>query len=313
MTDGTYNPGAPFSKGSGFGMRPDPLNKNNTEYHKGQDYPAPTGTPIPAASTGKVVYSGFNNSYGNTVIIESKGSDGSPYNTLYAHQQGRQMPDPGVTVNKGDTIGEVGETGSRVNGPHLHFEVIPGKHITEPLAGGPTGIDKSVPRVDPNSFNKWNEEGAYNPPQPAAPAPKQTSDAGPDADSSQQTASTADAPPSDDLPHYAADITGDTSPTLFAPMAVALNEAQDSASDATTGQPQPTATQTEDPESQSADATTSSPAPANTNLSTYAADITGDSSPTLFAPMAVALNEVQEPSLDQQTQDDASTGLEDVA
>ena len=175
MADNSYSPGTMFRQGSSFGNRIDPMGGGFTQNHQGQDYPAPSETPIPAASSGRVMYSGPNNSYGNTVIIESKGADGSTYNTLYAHQNGNQMPALGSTVNQGDTIGEVGSTGSRTTGPHLHFEVIPGKQITTPRSGGPTGIDPAVPRTDPNSFNNWGDGGSpyqgSQSAQPSAPAP----------------------------------------------------------------------------------------------------------------------------------------------
>jgi murein DD-endopeptidase MepM/ murein hydrolase activator NlpD len=50
------------------------------KFHAGVDYRAPRGTPIPAQTPGEVVYSGYNEGYGNTVIVKTTNGYG-----LYAH------------------------------------------------------------------------------------------------------------------------------------------------------------------------------------------------------------------------------------
>lgn len=97
-------------------------------YHDGIDMPAPTGTPIKAVESGRVVYSGRKfNGYGKMVLIEhAKGVA-----TLYAHCNKIFVKD-GSYVEKGQKIAEVGRTG-RASAPHLHFEVRINKKPVDPM------------------------------------------------------------------------------------------------------------------------------------------------------------------------------------
>lgn len=104
-----YLPGPGFTLTSPFGPRDNPRT-GLAEFHGGVDFAALAGTPIPAASEGWVVYSGFNGtsqkpSYGNVVIIESIGADGNFYYTLYAHMNGVAMPAVGDYVLQGELLG----------------------------------------------------------------------------------------------------------------------------------------------------------------------------------------------------------------
>ena len=102
---------------SGFGWRTNPMGGRGSEHHDGVDIPARTGTPIRAAGGGTVVFAGWQNGYGNTVII----NHGSGITTAYAHSS-RINVEVGQLINRGDIIAYVGSTG-RSTGPHLHFEV----------------------------------------------------------------------------------------------------------------------------------------------------------------------------------------------
>jgi len=42
-----YNPGSQFRPRSPYGWRIDPLHDNKEEFHAGQDFAAPAGTPFP--------------------------------------------------------------------------------------------------------------------------------------------------------------------------------------------------------------------------------------------------------------------------
>lgn len=85
--------------------------------HLGIDYAARPGTPIMAATSGKVVFAGYTRGYGNLTKIAHR--DG--YVTLYAHQRSfRRGIHRGSYVKKGQVIGYVGTTGLST-GPHLHF------------------------------------------------------------------------------------------------------------------------------------------------------------------------------------------------
>ena len=97
-----------------------------TRAHKGVDFRASTGTPIPAAGAGRVVARGFNRGHGNYVKIRHNGS----YETLYAHMSKfAKGVVVGTNVRQGQTIGYVGSTGLST-GPHLHYEIIKnGTHV----------------------------------------------------------------------------------------------------------------------------------------------------------------------------------------
>ncbi|MBQ2017276.1 MAG: peptidoglycan DD-metalloendopeptidase family protein [Alphaproteobacteria bacterium] len=97
-----------------------------TRAHKGVDFRASTGTPIPAAGAGRVVARSFNRGHGNFVKIRHNGS----FETLYAHMSKfAKGVNVGTTVRQGQTIGYVGSTGYST-GPHLHYEIIKdGVHV----------------------------------------------------------------------------------------------------------------------------------------------------------------------------------------
>ena len=94
---------------SGFGMRWGTM-------HEGIDIGVPCGTPIHAAASGTVIYSGWADGYGNFVVIDH----GNGLATAYGHQSAIYVS--GGSVSQGQTIGAVGSTGHST-GCHLHFEV----------------------------------------------------------------------------------------------------------------------------------------------------------------------------------------------
>lgn len=97
-----------------------------TRAHKGVDFRASTGTPIPSAGAGRVVARGYNSGHGNYIKIRHNAS----YETLYAHMSRfAKGVVVGTTVKQGQAIGYVGSTGLST-GPHLHYEIIKdGKHV----------------------------------------------------------------------------------------------------------------------------------------------------------------------------------------
>ena len=86
--------------------------------HRGTDIPAPEGTPILAAHSGTVLVSGWNDSYGNQVLLDN----GAGLSTRYAHMTQTAVT-AGEAVTAGQVIGYVGNTGDST-GNHLHFEVM---------------------------------------------------------------------------------------------------------------------------------------------------------------------------------------------
>ena len=97
-----------------------------TRAHKGVDFRAPTGTPIPAAGSGRVIARSFNRGHGNFVKIRHNGT----FETLYAHMSKfAKGVNVGTVVRQGQIIGYSGSTGIST-GPHLHYEVIKnGVHV----------------------------------------------------------------------------------------------------------------------------------------------------------------------------------------
>ncbi|MCL2128811.1 MAG: M23 family metallopeptidase [Treponema sp.] len=102
---------------SNYGYRLSPFDGVTRQFHSGLDLGSPSGTPIKAAMSGRVIQIGFDDSFGNYVVI----SHHSGYRTLYAHMSVIRVK-AGAYVDTGQRIGDVGMTGA-ATGPHLHFTV----------------------------------------------------------------------------------------------------------------------------------------------------------------------------------------------
>ena len=98
---------------SRFGVRSN-IRKSS---HTGLDIAASTGTPIGAAASGTVTFSGRKGSFGNMIVI----THGNGVQTYYAHCNSLYVS-AGTQVSQGQTIATVGSTGNST-GPHLHLEV----------------------------------------------------------------------------------------------------------------------------------------------------------------------------------------------
>lgn len=105
---------------SGYGWR-------GREFHAAVDIGASYGAAVRAAAGGTVVYAGRDGGYGRTVVIDH----GDGLVTRYAHLSHVSV-EPGQKVERGETIGAVGESG-RATGPHLHFEVLVNGSRRNPL------------------------------------------------------------------------------------------------------------------------------------------------------------------------------------
>lgn len=101
---------------SEYGNRYHPILKKQS-FHSGIDIGAPQGTNVLAANSGEVIVAGWNNAYGNYVVINHGGGQ----TTLYAHMS-KLLVKKGQSVKRGEKIGLVGSTGWST-GPHLHFEI----------------------------------------------------------------------------------------------------------------------------------------------------------------------------------------------
>ncbi|WP_326908167.1 murein hydrolase activator EnvC family protein [Sedimentibacter sp. MB31-C6] len=111
---------------SHFGGRADPIT-GVWSSHGGTDIAAPYGTPIVAANSGVVLIAGWNNSYGNYVVIDHGGG----ISTLYGHSS-KLLVSSGQAVVRGETIALIGSTGYST-GNHLHFEVRINGVRTQPM------------------------------------------------------------------------------------------------------------------------------------------------------------------------------------
>lgn len=85
--------------------------------HTGLDIATSSGTPIAAAASGTVTFSGWKGSYGNLIVITHENG----VQTYYGHCS-ELYYEAGATVSQGEIIAAVGSTGNST-GPHLHFEV----------------------------------------------------------------------------------------------------------------------------------------------------------------------------------------------
>ncbi len=86
--------------------------------HGGIDLAVPTGTPVHATMSGKVVHAGWNEEgYGYLVIVEN-----GPMQTYYAHLKEMPAVQVGDAVTARQVLGLSGSTGNST-GPHVHYEV----------------------------------------------------------------------------------------------------------------------------------------------------------------------------------------------
>lgn len=112
---------------SGFGHRIHPIYKI-LKFHSGMDFTAPVGTPVYATGSGRVEEaSRSRRGSGNRIVIDH----GFGYKTVYAHLNEINTRE-GRSINRGDVIGTVGNTGLST-APHLHYEVLINDESVNPL------------------------------------------------------------------------------------------------------------------------------------------------------------------------------------
>lgn len=132
--------GSPFKMSSGYGPRAG-------GFHKGIDFAAPLGTPIPAQYGGTVVQAGPASGFGNWVVIKPSGAS---VDTIYGHMK-RMKVKTGQHVKAGQIIAWVGSEGQS-SGPHVHYELRAG------LGGksyNPMTYGASAGNPSGHSVNRW--------------------------------------------------------------------------------------------------------------------------------------------------------------
>lgn len=112
---------------SGFGGRRNPFGGSSYEFHTGQDIDAAYGDPVVAGATGKVSFVGWQNGYGQLIVIDHGGG----LTTRYGHLSHVDVSQ-GQTVERSQFIGRVGSSG-RSTGPHLHYEIRINDEPVDPL------------------------------------------------------------------------------------------------------------------------------------------------------------------------------------
>ena len=111
----------------GFGGRRNPFGGPGYEFHSGQDIEAPWGASVIAGASGTVTFVGWQNGYGQLVIVDHGGG----LTTRYGHLSHIDV-EMNQTVARGQLLGKVGSTG-RSTGPHLHYEVRINDEPVDPL------------------------------------------------------------------------------------------------------------------------------------------------------------------------------------
>jgi murein DD-endopeptidase MepM/ murein hydrolase activator NlpD len=101
----------------GFGGRQNPFGGPGYEFHSGQDIEAAWGAPVVAGASGRISFVGWQNGYGQLVIVDHGGG----LTTRYGHLSHIDV-ELNQTVARAQLLGKVGSTG-RSTGPHLHYEV----------------------------------------------------------------------------------------------------------------------------------------------------------------------------------------------
>ncbi|MCG0634716.1 phage tail tape measure protein [Lactiplantibacillus plantarum] len=132
--------GSPFKESSGYGPRAG-------GFHKGIDFAAPLGTPIPAQYGGTVVQAGPASGFGNWVVIKPSGAS---VDTIYGHMR-RMNVKTGQHVKAGQIIAWVGSEGQS-SGPHVHYELragLGGKSYNPMTYGASAGNPAG------HSVNRW--------------------------------------------------------------------------------------------------------------------------------------------------------------
>jgi hypothetical protein len=97
------------------------------QVHLGVDLASTAHSPVPAANTGRVTFTGDLGIYGRTIILDH----GFFLFSMYSHLS-QALVTKDQMVSKGDTIGFTGSTGM-AGGDHLHFSILIADTFVNPI------------------------------------------------------------------------------------------------------------------------------------------------------------------------------------
>jgi murein DD-endopeptidase MepM/ murein hydrolase activator NlpD len=97
-------------------------------FHTGVDIAGETGSKIIAPGDGVVAFAGFDDTYGNVLVISHDAS----LETMYGHNS-KILVKVGDSISSGQLIARVGNTGQS-SAPHLHFEVHWNGRAVDPMS-----------------------------------------------------------------------------------------------------------------------------------------------------------------------------------
>jgi hypothetical protein len=117
-----------FRLGDGLKFREVHPVHGNPQWHHGQDFRCPIGTPVYATGAGTVIEAGWSSGgFGNYVVIDH----GYGFRTTYGHLS-QVKTTRGTSVRRGELIGLSGTTGIS-SGPHLHYQIDLFGKVANPL------------------------------------------------------------------------------------------------------------------------------------------------------------------------------------
>lgn len=108
-----------------FGVNPN-NGYNGPQGHRGIDFSAPSGTPVPSPVTGKVTVNKYEaKGFGNYIKV----GDQNNMSHIFGHLKNKSPLKVGDNVNIGDIVGLIGTTGAST-GNHLHYEIRDAKSVS---------------------------------------------------------------------------------------------------------------------------------------------------------------------------------------